>query len=81
MKRRSNVIPAQAGAVRTGEHCPATGWWYPASGGLDASAGTAAAAPHFIGEGSLMPAINGIQETWLPNMMNLEACQFQELPR
>jgi hypothetical protein len=40
---------------RTGEHCPANGWWAPLNDETDA---------HFITEGSVMPSVNGNPATW-----------------
>ena len=65
MQRRSNFLPAPAG-IHTGEHCPHTGWWDPASEEATKASAAAPAAPQFIGEGNLMPAINGIPGIWLP---------------
>ncbi|MFP3463372.1 hypothetical protein R5O87_21260 [Arthrobacter globiformis] len=71
------AVPSRA-AVRTGEHCPQTGWWYPlasepaASGsapGPDPAPGPAPAsgpAPRFVGQGSVMPAVAGAPSLWLP---------------
>ncbi|MFE5837626.1 hypothetical protein [Arthrobacter sp. NPDC056493] len=58
-------------AVRTGEHCPQTGWWYPlqsASVGAGPAEPTSAAtgpAPRFVGQGSVMPAVGGSPSLWL----------------
>ncbi|MET3923712.1 hypothetical protein ABIB26_004679 [Arthrobacter sp. UYEF20] len=46
---------AGASGPKTGEHCPATGWWAPA--GNDAGA-------QFLSEGSLMPPDNGEIAFW-----------------
>jgi hypothetical protein len=39
--------------MRTGEHCPAAGWW-----------ATTGSPPQFIPEGSLMPSFEGRSVTW-----------------
>ncbi|QNE13776.1 hypothetical protein [Pseudarthrobacter sp. NBSH8] len=44
---------------RTGEHCPANGWWTP----LDADDGAC-----FITEGSIMPAVHGAPVLWSPTV-------------
>ena len=40
--------------MRTGEHCPAAGWWETTGSPL----------PQFIPEGSLMPSFEGRSVTW-----------------
>jgi hypothetical protein len=66
MKRRRPAVldPAQASslAVRTGEHCPETGWWDPVQ---PEKAGTALP-PRFVGQGSVMPAVAGAPAFWVP---------------
>lgn len=49
-------------AVRTGEHCPETGWWHPMHSGKP----EAAASSRFVGEGSVMPALAGAPAFWVP---------------
>lgn len=41
--------------VKTGEHCPVSGWWIPTS--LTGS-------KHFVAEGSVMPADKGEPVSW-----------------
>lgn len=55
-------------AVRTGEHCPQTGWWRPLQAGT-AEAGPAASGlpPRFVGQGGVMPAVGGSPSFWLPS--------------
>jgi hypothetical protein len=66
MKRRRPAVldHAQAGslAVRTGEHCPESGWWYPVQ---PEKAGTALPS-RFVGQGSVMPAVAGAPAFWVP---------------
>ncbi|RAM38400.1 hypothetical protein [Arthrobacter globiformis] len=40
---------------RTGDHCPANGWWAPLTDG---------AAVHYITEGSIMPTVGGNPSRW-----------------
>ncbi|MDQ0617259.1 hypothetical protein [Arthrobacter globiformis] len=40
---------------RTGDHCPANGWWAPLND---------EATQHFITEGSIMPPANGTPMSW-----------------
>ena len=64
MKRRT-AQPASTqdpAAVRTGEHCPRTGWWYP----LQVEPATLTQTPRFVGQGSVMPAVGGSPSLWLP---------------
>ena len=83
MKRRrpaaASVAESKAAAVRTGEHCPQTGWWYPLQPEPAASAATPAATapapapepspvPRFVGQGSVMPAVAGVPSLWLPSL-------------
>ena len=76
MKRRSNFLPAPTNGVRTGEHCPRTGWWAPAGGKAST---TIAGEPRFIGEGSVMPSINGIPGTWLPRSVHTESALIRRI--
>jgi hypothetical protein len=75
VKRRSNFLPTPAGAVRTGEHCPHTGWWRPVAEGVV----KAADEPRFLAEGGLMPAAEGIPGSWLPHSVRVGIAPFQEL--
>jgi hypothetical protein len=60
MKRRSpqprSIHRPAAAATRTGEHCPATGWWIP-QGSTEPG--------RYLSEGSVMPALNGEPTAWL----------------
>lgn len=51
-------------AVRTGEHCPVSGWWYPVHREMI----TADAQAVFVGRGSLMPATDGAPASWIPEV-------------
>ncbi|MFC7847024.1 hypothetical protein ACFUTU_00955 [Arthrobacter sp. NPDC057388] len=64
MKRPSafSTTAREPAAVRTGEHCPRTGWWYP----LQAEPAATVQAPRFVGQGSVMPAVDGSPSEWLP---------------
>jgi hypothetical protein len=53
---------AKSVPVRTGEHCPETGWWQPVQ---PERAGTAVPS-RFVGEGSVMPAVGGRPAFWVP---------------
>ncbi|TLM81108.1 hypothetical protein FDW83_17660 [Pseudarthrobacter sp. NamE2] len=61
MKNRSLMKTGRAAdfglrrVLRTGEHCPVSGWWAVAS---------EPKAARFISEGSVMPAHNGIAVAW-----------------
>lgn len=71
MKRRRPAPAAarsEATAVRAGEHCPQTGWWYPLQDEPVAPASAAPGlAPKFVGRGSVMPAVGGSPSLWLPS--------------
>ena len=41
--------------LRTGEHCPVSGWW---------AVESEPKAARFIGEGSVMPAHHGVAVSW-----------------
>ncbi|WP_105693761.1 MULTISPECIES: hypothetical protein [unclassified Arthrobacter] len=60
MKRRQAAYPhvcrTASIAVRTGEHCPNSGWWSP-----DAIA----SAVRYISEGNVMPTFGGAPVLWL----------------
>ena len=63
MKKRSLFLaePVKtARTVRTGEHCPQSGWWAPLGSVNDG------ADERFIGEGSLMPAVAAGPTLWVP---------------
>ena len=63
VKRRSPVRPkavAEIGmpaVLRTGDHCPSSGWWAPK---------TEPGAAQFISEGSVVPAYQGAAVAWVP---------------
>lgn len=40
---------------RTGDHCPANGWWAPLNDAANA---------HFVAEGSIMPSVDGQPTIW-----------------
>lgn len=64
MKKRSPFLASPARTthtVRTGEHCPESGWWIP----LDLSSDGAA---RFVGKGGLMPAFSGAPVIWIPQL-------------
>ncbi|WP_258804273.1 hypothetical protein [Pseudarthrobacter sp. NS4] len=81
MKRRRPAYLAAARtdtlAVRTGEHCPESGWWFPAQREL----GEAPSAARYISEGSVMPANSGVPALWLPGRTRSAAGKFEELTR
>ncbi len=57
--RAASASPRQVNPiVRTGEHCPESGWWQPLSAGRGASS-------KFFGQGSLMPAVEGAPSFWI----------------
>lgn len=76
MKRRRPAYPATASAealaVRTGEHCPESGWWFPAQRELV----EAPSAARYISEGSVMPANSGVPALWLPSRARPAAGKF-----
>lgn len=49
--------------VRTGEHCPETGWWRP----VPTEKTNTATPSRFVGEGSVMPSVSGAPAFWVPN--------------
>jgi hypothetical protein len=78
-RRRSAYLVAartEALAVRTGEHCPESGWWFPAQREL----GEAPSAARYISEGSVMPANGGTPSLWLPVRAWPTAGKFEEQP-
>lgn len=64
MKKRkptyNDYTQAESLAVRTGEHCPETGWWHAVQ--PDASSPTS----RFVGRGNVMPAAGG-PSLWVPS--------------
>lgn len=75
MKKRIQQRAGLAGDVsgprhaRTGDHCPASGWWTPLN---DEGTG------HYITEGSVMPSVNGVPSRW---KLVLGHPQRAQLPR
>lgn len=61
MKKRIMVRPDSTDVIsgtiayRTGEHCPASGWWVPSD---------REAAAQFVSEGSIMPGESGMAVVW-----------------
>lgn len=45
----------RSASSRTGDHCPANGWWAPVNDETEA---------HFITEGSVMPSVGGNPTRW-----------------
>ncbi|TQJ34184.1 hypothetical protein FBY36_1415 [Arthrobacter sp. SLBN-122] len=78
MKRRSHFPSVPPGAARTGEHCPQTGWWNPAGEEATKASLRAAAEARFIGEGSLMPPINGLPGTWVPRWLRAAVARSKD---
>lgn len=56
----------EAHGVKTGEHCPMTGWWVPA--GREGNG-------HYIAEGSMMPSDSGQSITWTLVVVAHVGCQ------
>jgi len=56
-----NLRPETSAPVRTGEHCPESGWWLPATSAEHE------AASRFVGQGSLMPTFAGTPSAWIPS--------------
>ncbi|BCW44686.1 hypothetical protein [Arthrobacter sp. StoSoilB5] len=63
MKRRNTTSIASNpdSTVRTGEHCPQSGWWFTINAGLRSHPERKT---QYITEGSLMPAVNGFPAKW-----------------
>lgn len=63
-RRPLSLVPALEGSltIRTGEHCPESGWWFP----LQPGATRAPSQARFIGEGNVMPAAGGVPIVWVP---------------
>lgn len=55
LRRHETRRNGQAESPRTGEHCPASGWWSPTEKAADAE---------FISEGSIMPSSQAIAAIW-----------------
>lgn len=85
MKRRrpEQLAPSSSEktAVRTGEHCPDSGWWYPVQPELANVLTADTSGARFIGEGSVMPAVGGKPILWLRGQEQLTVKMFEELTR
>lgn len=85
MKRRrpDHLAPSSAEktAVRTGEHCPDSGWWYPDQPDLAKVLTADTSGARFIGEGSVMPAIGGKPILWLRGQEQPTVRMFEEPAR
>jgi hypothetical protein len=85
MKRRGpeDFVPSatEKGAARTGEHCPDSGWWYPAPSGLAKLLTADTSGARFIGEGSVMPAVGGRPIFWIRAQEQSTVKMFEKLPR
>lgn len=78
-RRRPAYLTAgtETPSVRTGEHCPESGWWFPAQRNL----GEAPIPARYISEGSVMPANSGVPAFWLPGRARPVAGKFEERSR
>lgn len=47
--------------IRSGEHCPKTGWWQP----LQSEDRDQRASSRFVGQGCVMPNVNGESTLWV----------------
>jgi hypothetical protein len=56
----------RSASSRTGDHCPANGWWAPLNDETDA---------HFITEGSVMPSVGGNPAIWRLLVRQLQRTQ------
>ena len=85
MKRRrpEHLAPSsgEKTAVRTGEHCPDSGWWYPVQPELAKVLTADTSGARFIGEGSVMPAVGGKPILWLRGQEQSTVRIFEELTR
>lgn len=76
MKKRSlatawgSAETGSQGSLRTGDHCPFSGWW---------ASEVEPLAPRFISEGSIMPTHHGVVVVWesVPGVVDVRA---QKLP-
>ncbi|MEN8585177.1 hypothetical protein ABFP37_21020 [Burkholderia sp. RS01] len=66
LKQTAGVEGGSSAKSRTGEHCPATGWWAQLNDETDA---------HFIMEGSIMPSAGGNPATWKLQVRQLQRSQ------
>lgn len=72
MKKRSqartwgNAETGPQGGLRTGDHCPVSGWW---------ASEVEPQAPRFISEGSVMPTHHGVAVSWtrVPVVVGIQA--------
>jgi hypothetical protein len=48
-------------AIRSGEHCPETGWWQP----LQSEDWDRPAPSRFMGQGFVMPNVDGASTVWV----------------
>jgi hypothetical protein len=46
--------------VRTGDHCPETGWWRPVQSEMPTTS-----VSRFVAQGSVMPAVAGTPAFWV----------------
>lgn len=78
-RRRASIVPSpvEFTADRTGEHCPESGWWYPAQRTAEAISLDSSA--RFISEGAVMPAAGGRATLWLPGLERPSAGRFKDL--
>lgn len=81
MKRRRparlTAVQEEAAAVRTGEHCPDSGWWYPVQRDMDATLMLG----RFVAEGNVMPTVGGAPALWLPRTPLPETAALQDNSR
>jgi hypothetical protein len=82
-RRRANITasPLELTPVRTGEHCPESGWWYPTQRQVAEATGVPTSTARFISEGSVMPAVGGRAALWLPGRKRPVAGRFEDLAR
>lgn len=80
-RRRANIAPSplEFTAVRTGEHCPASGWWYPTQRQVAEAISVVTSPARFISEGTVMPAPGGRATLWLPGRGRPSAGKFEDL--
>lgn len=85
MKRRRLEQPAPFSTattiVHTGEHCPDSGWWYPAGPEVAQVRTADTSGTRFIAEGSVMPALAGKPVRWLRGEGRSIVRMFEELAR
>jgi hypothetical protein len=83
MKRRHPDAPSstEKAAVRTGEHCPDSGWWHPVQPEVATALVADASGARFIGEGSVMPAAGGKPTLWRRGQEQSTVRVIKELAR